>query len=68
MEKVAQIAEAWALECGLKPPFTSQVAVKEFGFVVDVTGKNGEATCHLLKDGARSMYDLRQRYGEEGRR
>ncbi|MGH9392096.1 MAG: hypothetical protein ACRD1Z_21030 [Vicinamibacteria bacterium] len=68
MEKIARDAEAWAAESGLAGPFVSHVSVKDFGFVVEISGSNGNASCTFQRDGRRSMYERTQKFGEEGRR
>lgn len=68
VDAIVQDAEKWAAENGLAGPFTSSLAVKEFGFVVDVQGPRGHASLTFQRDGRRSMYELKQRFGEEGRR
>jgi hypothetical protein len=60
MQIVAHIvarAEEWALEEGLKGPFTSQLSANENVFMVNVQGLDGSASCTFQRDGRRSMYE-----------
>ena len=61
LAEIVERAKKWSEESGLKAPFTAEVQVTDYGFLVYVSGSNGTASCTFQRDGRATLYERTSR-------